>query len=177
MREIHFHLSDGLFFGELGVAVGIEFFYELSTVFYHLFHGTVLRKSTVFVAIAAVAANLLTPKPIKTGNAVTIKSIANPDALLMQRPMHMPKIHTNDKTIYGDFKAKSGFIVIRTSALEAPILSIYLANAPTAIMLSPSPAALELKVLRINSNASNINDSNLKEFGDSGITSFQFSSK
>ena len=43
-------------------------------------------------ATAAVADRRETPKPIKMGNMVTIKSMAKPEALLMQRPMSIPTI-------------------------------------------------------------------------------------
>ena len=46
---------------------------------------------------------------------------AKPDALLIARPNTIPSAQQADKTRYGDFKRKSGWIVKLTSARLAPM--------------------------------------------------------
>ena len=51
------------------------------------------------VAMTAVAASRLTPRLIRIGKIVTMSSIASPEALLMARPRHMPRIQAPAMTM------------------------------------------------------------------------------
>ena len=76
------------------------------------------------VAMAATADRRLTPRLVRIGKTVTINNMARPEALLMARPRHMPRIHVPASTIYGERSESSGRIVSLTSARLAPMWSM-----------------------------------------------------